>query len=224
MYQTPAPKQWDEGNSLDSISEGLNELAIGPVLQEVVEEEEDGDPEYMPPHDERESLLSFPVSGVAPLARGSRAMFSQTTRGSQVQSRGESQLIPHLALPYEPVGAVPSCEADVLLITQLPPLWSMAPAWSWGRGQAPSSPELERPIDVCINICGRSSLSPLRARCHLYDNDLVVLEDMTDLGDRRGRAGGTHVSSPKTDSTARLVRLFFLTHPIQVKASILSHD
>lgn len=63
QFATPAPKQkhWDEGDSLGSISEGLNELAIGPALGEVVEEEEDGEPEYMPPRAERESASKYRI-------------------------------------------------------------------------------------------------------------------------------------------------------------------
>ena len=63
QYATPAPKQrgWDEGDSLGSISEGMNELAISGGLGEVVEEEEeDGEVEYMPPR----SIRKCPSLGV----------------------------------------------------------------------------------------------------------------------------------------------------------------
>jgi len=57
-FSTPAPKgkEWEEGESLDSIIEGLNELAVsGLALGQIGElEEDDGDVEYAPPRSIRE--------------------------------------------------------------------------------------------------------------------------------------------------------------------------
>lgn len=58
QFSTPAPKgkEWEEGESLDSIIEGLNELAVsGLALGPIGElEEDDGDVEYAPPRSIRE--------------------------------------------------------------------------------------------------------------------------------------------------------------------------
>jgi hypothetical protein len=52
---TPAPKQWEEGESLESITEGLNELAMVGEVEEL-DDEGDGEVEYMPPRAERELI------------------------------------------------------------------------------------------------------------------------------------------------------------------------
>lgn len=130
QFATPAPKQkhWDEGDSLGSISEGLNELALGPALDEVVEEEEDGEPEYMPPRPERESPTSRAASLLVIL-----------------------KLTP-AALPWEPLGAVPSVDEDMRVVMGLPPLWSMAIQ----PHDVPPMPELEPPSELNPDLCGGS--------------------------------------------------------------------
>jgi hypothetical protein len=48
-YKTPAPQQWEEGESLGSIDEMADGLNIAQDLEGVVEENSDGEIEYMPP-------------------------------------------------------------------------------------------------------------------------------------------------------------------------------
>jgi hypothetical protein len=57
QFTTPARKEWEEGDSLESITEGLNELAVLGLGQIGEVEEDDGDIEYMPPRSEREFLV-----------------------------------------------------------------------------------------------------------------------------------------------------------------------
>lgn len=53
QFTTPSAKHWEEGESLESITEGIHELGLVGVAEE--EEGGDGDVEHMPPRSERES-------------------------------------------------------------------------------------------------------------------------------------------------------------------------
>ena len=121
---------------MGSISEGLNELALGPGLGvsgglgEVVEEEEDGEPEYMPPRAIREFLKC------------------QTIDARNVRDSGDDgdvwvQRLTRIALPWESIGAVPCIDQDARIITQFPPLWSMIPT----PGSMPELPDFEPGIE-----------------------------------------------------------------------------
>jgi hypothetical protein len=109
---------------MGSISEGLNELAISGGLGEVVEEEDDGEPESMPPRGIRKS--TFDASELCTLPSWDRP----------VELGTETDMV---ALPWEPIGAVPSIESEAGIIAQFPPLWSMIPSLE----NMPALPELE---------------------------------------------------------------------------------
>ena len=58
-FTTPSAKQWEEGESLESITEGIHEIGLGGVVEE--EEGGDGDVEHMPPRSIRESQKFGPM-------------------------------------------------------------------------------------------------------------------------------------------------------------------
>jgi hypothetical protein len=109
-FETPAPSgRWEEEHSLDNITEGVEGIELGTLVEGGgVEEGSDGEVEFMPP----------PVQGGWAAQICADGESASSLHVSQVSSLADSA-----ELPWEPAWSHPDLSSVLSSFSSLPPLW-----------------------------------------------------------------------------------------------------